>query len=74
MIDHIIAAATNDNFVAALIVGLAAIALLLASSVVPAGAAPTAPCAECLEPVPVGTTYCSTRCRNAGDRHDEGDL
>lgn len=32
MIDHVIAAATNDNFVAALIVGFAAIALLLASS------------------------------------------
>jgi len=36
----------------------------------------TAPCAECLTPVPAGTTYCSTRCRNADDRHDDldGDL
>ena len=32
MIDHIIAAATNDNFVAALIVGFAAIALLIGCS------------------------------------------
>jgi hypothetical protein len=31
--DHIIAAATNDNFVSALIVGFSAVALLLASSV-----------------------------------------
>lgn len=33
-------------------------------------------CAECPTSVPVGTTYCSTRCRNAADRHDEmdGDL
>ncbi|MFG3046325.1 hypothetical protein ACGFZR_15515 [Streptomyces sp. NPDC048241] len=33
----------------------------------------TAPCAECTEPVPAGFTYCSTRCNNAGDRHDELD-
>lgn len=33
------------------------------------------PCAECPIPVPAGTTYCSTRCRNAADRHDmDGDL
>lgn len=35
----------------------------------------TAPCAECRTPVPVGTTFCSTRCRNAADCHDDmGDL
>ena len=36
----------------------------------------TVPCAECTSPVPAGTTFCSTRCRNAADRHDEmdGDL
>lgn len=34
-----------------------------------------APCPECLGPVPSGTTFCSTRCRNAADRHDDdGDL
>ncbi|MFL1904824.1 hypothetical protein ACJWDR_37830 [Streptomyces tauricus] len=34
------------------------------------------PCAECPEPTAEGRAYCSTRCRNAGDRHDEmdGDL
>lgn len=34
------------------------------------------PCAECSTPVPAGTTYCSARCRNAADRHDDmdGDL
>jgi len=30
-----------------------------------------APCAECSAQVPAGTTYCSTRCRNAADRHDD---
>lgn len=36
----------------------------------------TVPCAECRASVSVGTTFCSTRCRNAADRHDEmdGDL
>ncbi|MFD4596811.1 hypothetical protein ACFWPQ_02135 [Streptomyces sp. NPDC058464] len=36
----------------------------------------TAPCAECPTPVPAGTTYCSARCRNAADSHDDldGDL
>lgn len=35
-----------------------------------------APCAECPETAPFGRAYCSTRCRNAADRHDEmdGDL
>lgn len=34
------------------------------------------PCAECPTEVPVRTTFCSTRCRNAADRHDDldGDL
>lgn len=34
------------------------------------------PCAECPETAPAGRAYCSTRCRNAGDRHDDldGDL
>lgn len=42
----------------------------------PLWASQTVPCAECPTPVPAGTTYCSTRCRNAADRHDEmdGDL
>ncbi|MFJ6566274.1 hypothetical protein ACIQNU_02550 [Streptomyces sp. NPDC091292] len=31
------------------------------------------PCAECPTQVPAGTTYCSAGCRNAADRHDEGD-
>lgn len=30
-----------------------------------------APCAECSAQVPAGTTYCSPRCRNAADRHDD---
>ncbi|MFF8482393.1 hypothetical protein [Streptomyces antibioticus] len=36
----------------------------------------TAPCAECTAEIPAGQTYCSTRCRNAADRHDDldGDL
>lgn len=35
----------------------------------------TVPCAECPAEVPAGTTYCSTRCRNASDCHDdEGEL
>jgi len=36
----------------------------------------TAPCAECSTPIPAGRAYCSTRCRNAADRHDDldGDL
>ncbi|MDX5568444.1 hypothetical protein PYK79_41315 [Streptomyces sp. ID05-04B] len=36
----------------------------------------TAPCAECTTPVPAGTTFCSARCRNAADCHDDldGDL
>lgn len=63
-----------ENLIVAALLLLVAAALLLASSVSPATAASTAPCAECLEPVPVGTTYCSPRCRNAGDRHDEGDV
>jgi hypothetical protein len=35
-----------------------------------------APCPECQTPVPAGTTFCSPRCRNAADRHDDmdGDL
>jgi len=35
-----------------------------------------APCPECQSPVPVGTTFCSARCRNAADCHDDmdGDL
>jgi hypothetical protein len=34
------------------------------------------PCPECSTPVPAGTTFCSPRCRNAADRHDDmdGDL
>jgi len=42
----------------------------------PVWAPATAPCAECPAQVPAGTTYCSTRCRNAADRHDatDGDL
>ncbi|MFF4552778.1 hypothetical protein [Streptomyces sp. NPDC001422] len=33
------------------------------------------PCAECPETAPTGRAYCSTRCRNAADRHDmDGDL
>ena len=63
-----------DNVIAAAIVALSALALLLASSAAPATATATAPCPECLEPVPAGTTYCSTRCRNAADRHDEGGI
>ena len=31
----------------------------------------TAPCPECTSPVPAGTTFCSARCRNAADRHDD---
>lgn len=36
----------------------------------------TAPCAECATPVRAGTTFCSSRCRNAADCHDDldGDL
>ncbi|MEU1273068.1 hypothetical protein [Streptomyces sp. NPDC005799] len=38
----------------------------------------TAPCAECTAPVPKGTTFCSARCRNAADDHNDygqdGDL
>lgn len=30
-------------------------------------------CAECDGPTPPGRTYCSTRCRNAGDPHDTYD-
>lgn len=29
------------------------------------------PCAECPAEVPRGTTYCSTRCRNAADDHND---
>lgn len=29
------------------------------------------PCAECPETAPEGRAYCSTRCRNAADRHDQ---
>lgn len=34
------------------------------------------PCAECPQTALTGRAYCSTRCRNAADRHDEmdGDL
>ena len=34
------------------------------------------PCAECPQTAPAGRAYCSTRCRNAADQHDEmdGDL
>ncbi len=31
------------------------------------------PCAECPAPTPPGAAYCSTRCRNAADRHDADD-
>lgn len=31
------------------------------------------PCAECTETTPQGRAYCSTRCRNAADRHDDMD-
>lgn len=31
----------------------------------------TVPCAECTAPVEPGTTYCSARCRNAADNHNE---
>ena len=37
----------------------------------PLWAALNAPCAECPTPVPAGTTYCSARCRNAADCHDD---
>jgi endogenous inhibitor of DNA gyrase (YacG/DUF329 family) len=30
-----------------------------------------APCPECQRPVPQGLAYCSQRCRNAADRHDQ---
>lgn len=40
----------------------------------PLWAPQTVPCAECTTPVPAGGTFCSTRCRNAADRHDEGDF
>ena len=42
----------------------------------PGRAPATAPCAECPTRVPAGITYCSTRCRNAADCHDDldGDL
>ena len=30
-----------------------------------------APCAECSAQVPARTTYCSARCRNAADLHDD---
>lgn len=42
----------------------------------PARTQATAPCAECPARVPAGTTYCSSRCRNAADCHDDldGDL
>ena len=33
----------------------------------------TVPCAECTAPIEPGTTYCSARCRNAADRHDDQD-
>jgi hypothetical protein len=29
------------------------------------------PCAECLVTAPAGRAYCSTRCHNAADRHDQ---
>lgn len=32
-----------------------------------------APCPECTTPVPAGTTFCSARCRNTADRHDDQD-
>jgi hypothetical protein len=31
----------------------------------------TVPCAECSEPLSMPGTYCSARCRNAADRHDQ---
>lgn len=31
----------------------------------------TVPCAECQQPLKYPGTYCSTRCRNAADRHDQ---
>jgi hypothetical protein len=34
---------------------------------------PSAPCPECLTPVPAGTTFCTTRCRNAADNHNDQD-
>jgi len=33
----------------------------------------TAPCAECQAPILAGRTYCSIRCRNAADCHDDYD-
>jgi hypothetical protein len=39
----------------------------------PLWAALTVPCAECPARVPAGTTYCSSRCRNAADCHDRND-
>lgn len=31
------------------------------------------PCPECQQPTPEGRVWCSTRCRNAADRHDADD-
>lgn len=39
----------------------------------PVQAPQTRPCAECQTPVPRGTTYCSSRCRNAADDHNDWD-
>lgn len=39
----------------------------------PERAPAAAPCAECPTRVPAGTTYCSSRCRNAADCHDDHD-
>lgn len=42
----------------------------------PLWAPQTVPCAECSTGVQAGATYCSTRCQNAADCHDDldGDL
>lgn len=48
-------------------------AIRLKAAARPARTTATAPCAECPTRVPAGTTYCSTRCRNAADCHDRDD-
>lgn len=48
-------------------------AIRLKAAARPARTTATAPCAECPMRVPAGTTYCSSRCRNAADCHDRND-
>jgi predicted nucleic acid-binding Zn ribbon protein len=43
----------------------------MTTAIRPVQAPQTRPCAECPTPVPHGTTYCSTRCRNAADDHND---